>query len=177
MTRLLRHTSAMVAMPIALALFACATPTTRPYVGYGDTGERDTLEVDVTGTDLKELAMIVTDKFLRSKLVTSWGSQRPRLIVGRLVNNTDDENIRMSDLYDLIQNDILSSGLVRVVDSTATSFDYILKNQLTSTRQYGKDNAQIYHFTLQMKLFKLDGELMGQWSHDVKKVQGRKRMF
>jgi hypothetical protein len=151
----------------------------RDRIGYGDIGTRETLQIGATTEDFKELARIVTDKFLKSKVAADWTakSQRPRLVVGHLVNNTDDENIRMADVYDIIQNQLLQSGLVRIVDPSATEFDYIVKTELTSTHQYSKEGEELYHMTMQTKLFQLDGELKGQWSHEVKKIKEKRRTF
>jgi penicillin-binding protein activator len=148
-------------------------------VKYGDVGTRETLQVHATTEDFKELAQIVTGKFLRSDTVQEWGKngQKPRLIVGHLVNNTDDESIRMADVYDIIQNRLIQSGTVRIMDPSATEFDFIVKTELTSTRQYSKEGEELYHMTLQSKLFKLDGELTGQWSHEVKKIKEKRRLY
>lgn len=170
-------------------LNGCVTPTgatkatppapDKERISYGEIGTRETLQVEATTEDFKELARIVTDKFLTSRVTRGWSekSERPRVIVGNLVNNTDDESIRMSDIYDIIQNQLIQSGTVRIVDTSATSFDYVFKTQLTSTHQYSKEGKEIYHMTLQTKLFKLDGELVGQWSHEVKKLKGEKPLF
>jgi hypothetical protein len=72
----------------------------------------------------------------------------------------------MRDLHDRIQETIFNSGLVRVVDKSATSFDYIVKTELTSTRQYG-NGQELAYYTMQMKIFTLSGELKGQWSDDL----------
>jgi hypothetical protein len=167
------------------SLVGCApgTPlipgTGGPTVKYGDPGTRETLQVRATTEDFKELARIVTGKFLRSPVVQEWtaNGNKPRLIVGHLVNNTDDENIRMSDVYDIIQTQLIQSGTVRILDTSATEFDYIVKTELTSTHQYEKDGQELYHLTLQSKLFKVDGELTGQWSHEVKKLREKRKMF
>lgn len=142
-----------------------------------DPSSRAHLQTELTMGDYMAFAEKVTNKMLTSSVVQSWGNNRPRLIVGRLVNNTDNENIRMSDLHDRIQETIFNSGLVRVVDKTATSFDYIVNTELTSTRQYGRDGQELAYFTLQLKMFKLDGELMGQWSDDLPLGKGKRRLF
>ena len=112
---------------------------------------------------------------LSSRLVQGWGETRPKLIVGVLRNNTDNENIRMADLHDRISETILGSGLVRLVDTSATEFDYVIRSELTSTRQYGERNQEIVFFTLQLKMFTLMGELVGQWSDDVAMAKGKKK--
>ena len=174
--KVVRRMSFVLALIALIGLSGCATPQSRDRIGYGDTGERDLLRVGVTMTDLKELAGTVTQKFLRSPQAQGWDT-KPRLVLGRLVNNTDDESIQMSDLSDLVTNLVLGSSLVRVLDVTADEFDYILKQSLTSKRQYGKDDNQVLHFTMQMKLYSLDGELVGQWSHDIKQTKAARSRF
>ena len=175
--RVVRRMSFALGLIVLAGLSGCATSAqSGSRVGYGDTSERDLIRVGVTMTDLKELAGTVTQKFLRSPQAQGWKA-KPRLVLGRLVNNTDDESIQMSDLSDLVTNLVLGSGLVRVLDVTADDFDYILKQKLTSKRQYGQNDNQILHFTMQMKLYSLDGELVGQWSHDIKQTQAGRSTF
>jgi hypothetical protein len=64
-----------------------------------------------------------------------------------------------------------------VVDKSATSFDYVIKSELTSTRQYGKEGKELVYFTLQLKMFTLMGELKGQWSDDLAMAQAGKSML
>ncbi|MDZ7758838.1 MAG: hypothetical protein U5L00_01085 [Desulfovermiculus sp.] len=135
-------------------------------VSIEDPDSRSHLQTRLTMADYKALAEDVTNKMLRSHLVQSWGSWKPKLIVGDLVNHTNNENIRMSDLHDRIQEVIFNSGLIRVVDKSATSFDYIVKTELTSTRQHG-GGQELAYYTMQMKMFTLSGELKGQWSADL----------
>lgn len=177
-----------------LSLNACVPSTGGPQANGTalDSGSRGQLQGDVAvldpsgqthvGTELNmgdylAFAEKVTNNMLASREVQSWGNSRPRLILGRLVNNTDNENIRMADLHDRVQETIFNSGLVKIVDSTATDFDYILKTELTSTRQYGDDGQELAFFTMQLKMFKLDGELVGQWSDDLALGKGKKRLF
>ena len=146
-------------------------------VAMVDPKSRTHLQTSLTMGDYLALSETVTNKMLSSKFVQSWGSKRPRLIVGILVNNTDDEGIRMTDLHDRIQETILNSGLARVVDKSATSFEYIIKSELTSTRQYGEGGKEFVHYTLQLKMFKLSGELTGQWSDDLAMAKAGKSLF
>lgn len=142
-----------------------------------DPKSREHLQTELHMGDYLALSETVTNKMLSSKLVEGWGGSRPKLIIGVLSNNTDNENIRMSDLHDRISETILGSGLVRLVDESATSFDYVIKSELTSSRQYGEKNQELVFFTLQLKMFKLDGELVGQWSDDVAMAKGKKKWF
>lgn len=146
-------------------------------VGIVDSQSRAHITTDLTGGDYVALAETVTNKMMSSKFVQSWGTKKPRLIVGILVNNTDDESIRMTDVHDRIQETILNSGLVRVVDKSATSFDYVIKSELTSTRQYGQGGKELVYYTLQLKMFTIMGELKGQWSDDLAMAKGSRSVF
>ena len=136
-------------------------------VAMVDPSERAHLTAGLTTADYMAFAEKVTNSMLGSKFVQTWGDKRPRLILGKVFNNTDNENIRVKDIYDRIQETLFNSGLVRVVDPSATDFDYIVKSELSSTRQYGRTGKELVFFTLQLKMFKLDGELVGQWSDDL----------
>ena len=141
-----------------------------------DESSRAHLDTELTMADYTAFAEKVTNKMMASKLVQSWGRKRPRLIVGSLRNNTDNESIRMQDIYDRITETILNSGLVRLLDQSAVAFDYVIKSELSSTRQYGSEGEELAYFKLEFKLFKLDGEMVGQWS-DVLPLGKAKRNF
>ena len=136
-------------------------------VAVVDPGERGRLTTGLTMADYAAFAEKVTNKMLGSRIARGWGQSRPRLILGNVVNNSDNENIRVADIYDRIQETILGSGLVRIVDTTATAFEYIVKPELSSTRQYGTGGKELVFFTMQLKVFKLSGELVGQWSDNL----------
>ena len=165
-----------IAFLLCVPLSACVTGQ-QGEVAVLDKGTRAHLQTQPTGADYVAFAEVVTNKMLASPLVQEWGNRKPKLIVGNLVNNTDNENIRMKDVHDRIQETIFNSGLVRVVDSSATSFDYIVKTELTNTRQYGRDGQELAYFTLQLKMFKLDGELVGQWSDDLPLGKAKRSLF
>jgi len=146
-------------------------------VAMVDAKGRGHLQAQLTMADYVALAEKVTNKMLVSKLVQRWGSKKPKVIAATPVNNTDNENVRMSDLHDRIQETLFNSGVMRVVDKSATSFDYVIKSELTSTRQYGKGGQELVHYTLQLKMFTLMGELKGQWSDDLAMAKSEKSMF
>lgn len=146
-------------------------------VAMVDAKGRGHLQAQLTMADYVALAEKVTNKMLVSKLVQGWGKWKPKVIAATPVNNTDNENIRMRDLHDRIQETLFNSGVMRVVDKSATSFNYVIKSELTSTRQYGKGGKELVHFTLQLKMFTLMGELKGQWSDDLAMAKSEKSMF
>jgi penicillin-binding protein activator len=157
----------VVGMVCAVLVAGCSGRQPRR-VTVGDATSREHLGAEATMSDYIALAEISTNKMLSSKLVAGWKSKKPRIIIGRTKNTTDNENIRVIDIYDRIQEVLLNSGLVRVLDASATSFDYIIKPEITATREYGEDRAESNIFTLQLKLFTVSGELVGQWSADAR---------
>jgi hypothetical protein len=142
-----------------------------------DPKSRGHLQAKLTMADYVALAETVTNKMLASKLVQQWGTKKPKVIAAVPVNNTDNESVRMRDLHDRIQETLFNSGVMRVVDKSATDFDYIIKSELTSTRQYGQGGKELVHYTLQLKMFTLMGELKGQWSDDLAMAKAAKSMF
>ena len=142
-----------------------------------DPKSRGQLQTKLTMADYVALAETVTNKMLASPLVVKWGNKRPRVIAAVPRNNTDNEGVRMSDLHDRIQETLLGSGIMRVVDKSATNFDYVIRSELTSTRQYGKDGKELVYYTLQLKMFTLMGELVGQWSDDLAMAKAQKNWY
>ncbi|MGI9493872.1 MAG: hypothetical protein ACR2QF_15860 [Geminicoccaceae bacterium] len=142
-----------------------------------DSGTTSRLSTSLTGADFKRFAEGMTNKILVSQ-AEGWSANKPRLVVGDIENNTDDENIRVIDIYDGIQEKLLESQTVRVLDRSATDFDYVIKPAITNTRQRDKETRQeLVFYTMKMKLFKLDGELVGQWSDDMAFADAGKTWF
>ena len=71
-------------------------------VSIGDSNARTHLETELTIGDLMAFAETVTNKMLASPRLSDWASKPPRLILGSLVNNTDNPNLRVNDMYDRI---------------------------------------------------------------------------
>ncbi len=161
----------------ALAVTACQTNMPQfggqSGVSIVDSGSRGHLQAELTMADYTDLAEKVTTKMLDSRLVASW-SKKPRLILAKLRNNTDNENIRMADIYDRITETLLNSDTVRLVDQSATSFDYVVRSELSSNRQYGSDGQQLVGYKLELKLFTISGEMKGQWSGTLTLAKGKK---
>lgn len=143
-------------------------------VSVVDPGSRGHLQAELTMADYTELAEKVTTKMLDSPLVQGWKGKKPRLILAQLRNNTDNENIRMADIYDRITETLLNSGTVRLLDRSATSFDYVVRSELSSNRQYGAGGQELVGYKLELKLFTLSGEMKGQWSGSLSLAKGKK---
>ena len=172
---------------IGASVLSACTPDTGPVnpVSYGnagrvatvDSGTNSRLSTSLTGADFKRFAEGMTDKILVAR-AAEWSGNQPRLVVGDIDNNTDDENIRAVDIYDGIQEKLLESQTVRVLDRSATDFDYVIRPEITSTRQRDVESGQeLVFYTMKMKLFKLDGELVGQWSDDMAFADAGKTWF
>lgn len=141
-----------------------------------DENTRAHLDTELTMADYTAFAEKVTNKMLISRLVIGWGEKRPKLVVSALRNNTDNESIRMQDVYDRITETILNSGVARLMDKSALEFDYVVRTELSSTRQYGQGGQELAFFKLEFKLFTLEGEMVGQWS-DVLPLGKAKKSF
>jgi len=146
-------------------------------VAVVDSASRAHLQASLTMADYTQLAEMVTKKMLSSRFVKSWGKRKPRLILAKLRNNTDDENIRMADIFDRITETLLNSGRVRLVDPSATRFDYVVRSELSSTRQYGAEGQELVEYKLELKMFTIDGEMKGQWSGTLALAKGKKSFF
>ncbi len=141
-----------------------------------DESSRAHLQAELTMADYTAFAEKVTNKMMASRVVQGWGKKRPKLVVGQMKNNTDNESIRVQDIYDRITETILSSGLVRLMDKSATAFDYVVNTEISSTRQYGDGGEELAYFKLEFKMFTVDGEMVGQWS-DVLPLGKARRNF
>lgn len=171
-------TRALTAASVAVFVSACQTPMPQfggqSNVSVVDPGSRGHLQAELTMADYTELAEKVTNKMLSSSLVEGWNRRKPRLILAKLRNNTDNENIRMADIYDRITETLLNSDTVRLVDQSATSFDYVVRSELSSNRQYGAKGQELVGYKLELKLFTISGEMKGQWSGTLSLAKGQK---
>lgn len=167
----------LIAAATALVVSGCQTNMPQfggqSGVSIVDPGSRGHLQAQLTMADYTDLAEKVTNKMLDSRLVQAWRN-KPRLILAKLRNNTDNENIRMADIYDRITETLLNSDTVRLVDQSATSFDYVVRSELSSNRQYGEGGQQLVGYKLELKLFTISGEMKGQWSGTLTLAKGKK---
>jgi hypothetical protein len=166
-----------------IALAGCTSSLGNSFGGQGNVGivdssERAHHDTKLTGTDFVQFAEKVTDKMLRSPLISSWEGKRPKVVVGHLLNNTMDENLRIADIHDRIQEMLMASGVMRVMDSSSTSFDYVMKNTITSTEQGNSSTGEkLVNYTLMLKMYTIEGELVGQWSDDLVLAKGKRSVF
>lgn len=141
-------------------------------VSIVDSSERIKLDTKVTLSDIIAFAENLTNKMLSTPVIAK-AKKPPRLVVGSLRQNTHDENLRVQDIQDRIQEVLLNSGAVRVLDSSATNFDYIMQSEITDIVSRAPDGQKLVDYTMKIKLFTLDGELVGQWSDDLSLFKSR----
>ena len=141
-------------------------------VSIVDSSDRIKLDTKVTLSDIIAFAENLTNKMLASPVIAN-AKKPPRIVVGVLRQNTHDENLRVQDIQDRIQEVLLNSGAVRVLDSSANNFDYIMRSEITDIVSRASDGQKLVDYTMKIKLFNLDGELMGQWSDDLSLFKSR----
>ncbi|MBV1877796.1 MAG: hypothetical protein KUG79_09165 [Pseudomonadales bacterium] len=140
-----------------------------------DKNSRAHLSTALTIADYTAFAEVVTGKMLSSRLVSGWGEKRPKLVLSALRNNTDDEGIRMADVYDRITEVVLNSGVARLMHVSADEFDYVVRSEMSSTRQYGEKGQELAFYKLELKMFTIEGEMVGQWSDVLPLARDKKK--
>lgn len=141
-------------------------------VSIQDSSARIHLDTKVALNDIIAFSENLTNKMLTSPVFKN-AKRPPKIVVGKLRNTTHDENIRIQDIHDRIQETLFNSGLVRVLDSSATNFNYIMQTEITDTVQRAPDGQKMVDYTMKIKLFNINGELVGQWSDDLSLFKSR----
>ena len=179
-----KHFLLMSAVLSAALLSGCATTGSTGGMGMPvmtghmrsisivDSSERIKLDTRVTLSDIIAFAENLTNKMLSTPVISK-AKKPPRIVVGNLRQNTHDENLRVQDIQDRIQEVLLNSGAVRVLDSSATNIDYIMQSEITDIVTRAPDGQKLVDYTMKIKLFTLDGELVGQWSDDLSLFKSR----
>ena len=172
-----KHFLLMSAVLSAALLSGCATTGSTGGMGMPvmtghmrsisivDSSERIKLDTRVTLSDIIAFAENLTNKMLSTPVISK-AKKPPRIVVGNLRQNTHDENLRVQEV-------LLNSGAVRVLDSSATNFDYIMQSEITDIVTRAPDGQKLVDYTMKIKLFTLDGELVGQWSDDLSLFKSR----
>lgn len=145
-------------------------------VAIADTDARAHQEADLNMGDLMAFAENVTNKMLADGKLSSWPNKQPKLVVGKILNNTDDPNLNLADMVDRIIEVVFNSGMARVVDKSA-DFEYILRSEISSNRQYGENGKQLVEYRMTMKLFTIEGEMVGNWSDRLNLAKAERKMF
>ncbi len=155
-----------------------STSTAPVYQGHNtsisivDSSERIKLDTKISLSDIIAFAENLTNKMLQSPAFAN-KKRPPRIVVADIRQNTHDENLRVQDIHDRIIEVLFNSGQVRVMDSSATSFDYIMQSEITDIVTRAPDGQKLVDYTMKIKLFDINGELKGQWSDDLSLFKNR----
>ena len=141
-------------------------------VSIVDSSERIKLDTKITLSDIIVFAENMTNKMLQSPIFSK-AKKLPRVIVTAIRNNTHDENLRVRDIHDRVIEVMINSGKVRLLDDSALNFNYIMRTELTDIVTRSSDGQKLVDYTLKIKLFDLNGELVGTWSDDLSLFKNR----
>lgn len=136
-----------------------------------DSSERRHLNTRVALSDIISFSENLTNKMLQSKVFVT-AKKKPRIIVGKIKQNTHDDNLRMSDVHDRIEEYLFNTDKVIVRDSGSTEFDYIMEMELSDIVQRASDGQKQVDYMMKIKLYNQNGDLMGTWSDDLSLYKG-----
>ncbi len=136
-----------------------------------DSAERRHLNTRVGLSDIIAFSENLTNKMLQSPVFVN-AKKKPKIIVGKIKQNTHDDNLRMSDVHDRIEEYLFNTGKVVVKDKDATDFDYIMEMELSDIVQRAEDGQKQVDYMMKIKLFDKNGDLSGTWSDDLSLFKG-----
>ena len=169
---------AQIALLSAVAVSGCMPSDTGSSFGrftsisIVDSSERIKLDTKISLSDIIAFAENMTNQMLQSPIFTK-AKKPPRVIVTAIRNNTHDENLRVSDIYDRISSVLVKSGKVRVLDESALNFNYVMHVELTDIVTRSPDGQKLVEYTMKIKLYDLYGELKDQWADDLSLFKNR----
>ncbi|MBQ7049951.1 MAG: hypothetical protein IJN87_04900 [Firmicutes bacterium] len=169
---------APIALLSAVAVSGCMPSDTGSSFGrftsisIVDSSERIKLDTKISLSDIIAFAENMTNQMLQSPIFTK-AKKPPRVIVTAIRNNTHDENLRVSDIYDRISSVLVKSGKVRVLDESALNFNYVMHVELTDIVTRSPDGQKLVEYTMKIKLYDLYGELKDQWADDLSLFKNR----
>ncbi|MBL3598297.1 MAG: hypothetical protein JMN25_00335 [gamma proteobacterium endosymbiont of Lamellibrachia anaximandri] len=167
-----------IMMVAGIGMTGCVTTTGgQSKVAVADIDSRAHQEPDLNMGDLMAFAENVTNKMLTDRKLKGWHKKKPKLVVGKILNNTDDPNLNVADMTDRIVEVIFNAEMAKIVDQSAEEFNYILRSEISSNRQYGEKGKQLVEYRMTMKIFTVDGEMVGNWSDRFNLAKAERNMF
>ena len=169
---------APIALLSAVAVSGCMPSDTGSSFGrftsisIVDLSERIKLDTKISLSDIIAFGENMTNQMLQSPIFTK-AKKPPRVIVTAIRNNTHDENLRVSDIYDRFSSVLVKSGKVRVLDESALNFNYVMHVELTDIVTRSPDGQKLVEYTMKIKLYDLYGELKDQWADDLSLFKNR----
>jgi hypothetical protein len=107
-----------------------------------------------------QLAEEVTNKLLASPEYAGQmkNGRKPRIVIGDIRNNSDDEGVRVEDLFNEIRDTIVASGTARLFAAGELNTDLVIAPELTSSMAAQSGGRREHCFTLQLTITTITGE-------------------
>jgi len=161
-------TAAVVSIA-ALALSAC---TTTGGVQSASVTSGAPLSASVlANADFNRLAEGVANDFLFSPIVGEWTAEgeTPIVYVAPPRNETHNASINGADIQNRLFEVFMASGALRpTLAPDATNFEYVLRSEITSVRQYDSASNRLqYDYTYLLRLTDSQDLVVGQWSGEA----------
>lgn len=86
------------------------------------------------------------------------GGRKVKIVIGDVINNSDDEGVRVEDLFNEIRNQIVSAGTTRLFAPGELNVDFVIAPELTSSIATDAKGRRQRCFTLNLTLTKPSGE-------------------
>ena len=107
----------------------------------------------------ERLAEEVTTKLLDSPEYQARlaNGRKPRVVVGDIRNNSDNEGVRVEDIFNEIRNTFIASGTARLFTEGELNADLVISPELTSSLS-GSAGRRQHCYTLQLTTSTISGE-------------------
>lgn len=155
--------------PLSLIAFALACLSPAQAALAADSRAREVSsnrgDAGLTTNIFAELSDEVTQKMLQSDSFKRILEEqpRPRLVVGKVQNRTDDETIDTVYIGRKVSEVVIESGLVRWFEFGANDFDLVASPSITGI-YIGEGRRRELRITLTLTLSDVFGEVKGRWS-------------
>jgi hypothetical protein len=114
----------------------------------------------------KELADDVIGQTLNSDIYKSKVSagHKLRVVVGNIDNKSDDESVRVEDMFNDMRDRLVATQTVRLFDPGELNADLIISPELTSRFQLDSRGRRRHCFILRLTLSTVEGEFATSYS-------------
>ncbi len=86
------------------------------------------------------------------------GGRKVKIVIGDVINNSDNEGVRVEDLFNEIRNQIVSAGTTRLFAPGELNVDFVIAPELTSSIATDARGRRQRCYTLNLTLTKPSGE-------------------
>lgn len=181
------HLKMTTAIAAALALSACSATTGGMSTGFsaGGTQEREAgttsgsaggalgigINQFIQMTEAATNDLVFSNAF--DTRIANYDSP-PRVVIGNVLNNTNNENIVADDLVQKMREILVSTGAVRVFTQDADEFDFVIAPTISSsTLQTLSSNEVERTYTFSFQVTTAEGEYITEQSVDRVFVEPR----